>query len=171
MRVRAASQKWRCRISLSRGRKSYSMLRRCMVSRWRRRTAVEMRSAMSAVSLPPSSRAWSVSRRICLRAASLVGIGGVPLRDAGVEVPAVEVDALVGLEEFGEEFAGGGEGFAFEVDEADDDVGDLNAGVVDVVLHADFVAASCSCRGAGGAGRCRRGWRCGGGRCARPCWG
>ena len=34
-----------------------------------------------------------------------------------------------------------GECFAFEVDEADDDVGDLNAGVVDVVLHADFVAA------------------------------
>ncbi len=42
--------------------------------------------------------------------------------------------------EFGEEFAGAGEGFAFEVDEADDDVGYLNAGVVDVVLYADLVA-------------------------------
>ena len=45
-----------------------------------------------------SSRAWRVSRRICLRAANLIGIGGVPLGDARVEVPAVEVDALVGLE-------------------------------------------------------------------------
>ncbi len=42
MSVRAASQKWRCRISLSRGRKSYSMSSRCIVSRWRRRTAVEI---------------------------------------------------------------------------------------------------------------------------------
>ena len=71
----------------------------------------------------------------------LVGVGGVPLGDAGVEVPAVEVDALVGFEEFGEEFACAREGLAFEVDEADDDVCDLDAGVVDVVLHADFVAA------------------------------
>ncbi len=30
--------------------------------------------------------------------------------------------------------------FAFEVDEADDDVGDLDAGVIDVVLDADLVA-------------------------------
>jgi hypothetical protein len=70
----------------------------------------------------------------------VVGIGGVPLRDAGVEVPAVEVDALVGFKEFSEEFAGAGEGFAFEVDEADDYVCDLNPSVVDVVLHAYFVA-------------------------------
>ena len=112
-----------------------------------------------------------MARRICLRAADLFGIGGVPLGDAGVEIPAVEVDALVGPRSSVEEFAGGGEVFAFEVDEADDDVGDLDSGVVDVVLHADFVAASCRSRGGGGAGRCRRGWRCGGGRCARPCWG
>jgi hypothetical protein len=32
----------------------------------------------------------------------LVWIRGVPLGDARVEVPAVEVDALVGFEEFGE---------------------------------------------------------------------
>ncbi len=36
----------------------------------------------------------------------LFRVGGVPLGDAGVEIPAVEVDALVGLEEFGQEFAG-----------------------------------------------------------------
>ncbi len=71
----------------------------------------------------------------------VVWIGGVPLGDAGVEVPAVEVDALVGLEELGEEFASAREGFAFEVDEADDDVRDLDAGVVDVILHAYFVTA------------------------------
>jgi hypothetical protein len=71
----------------------------------------------------------------------LFGVGGVPLRDSGVEIPAVEVDALVGLEEFGEEFAGGGEIFSFEVDEAYDYVCDLHAGVVDVVLYAYFVAA------------------------------
>ncbi len=70
----------------------------------------------------------------------MVGVGGVPLRDAGVEIPAVEVDALIGLDEFGEQFAGAGESFAFEIDQADDDVCDLDAGVVDVVLHADFVA-------------------------------
>ena len=39
-----------------------------------------------------------------------------------------------------EQFARGGEIAAFEVDEPDDDVGNLNAGVVDVVLHADLVA-------------------------------
>ena len=41
----------------------------------------------------------------------LIGVRGVPLGDAGVEVPAVEVDALVGFEEFGEEFADAGEIF------------------------------------------------------------
>ncbi len=71
----------------------------------------------------------------------MFGIGGVPLRDASVEVPAIEVDALVGFEEFGEKFASARESFAFEVDEADDDICDLNAGVVDVILHANLVAA------------------------------
>ena len=65
---------------------------------------------------------------------------GVPLGDAGVEVPAVKVDALVGFEGFGEEFADLGEVHALEVGEADDDVGDLDAGVVDVVLDADLPA-------------------------------
>ena len=70
----------------------------------------------------------------------VVRVGGVPLRDAGVEVPAVEVDALVGFEEFCEEFARAGECLAFEVDEAYDHVCYLNAGVVDVVLYAYFEA-------------------------------
>jgi hypothetical protein len=83
-----------------------------------------------------------------LAGGDLFGVGrilrtgtGVPLRDAGVEIPAVEVDALIGLEEFSEELAGGGEIFSFEVDEAYDYVCDLHAGVVDVVLYAYFVAA------------------------------
>ncbi|XWK71073.1 hypothetical protein RBB80_18810 [Tunturiibacter gelidiferens] len=75
-----------------------------------------------------------------LACVDVFGIGGVPLGDSGVEIPAVEVDALVGLEELGEEFAGAGECFAFEVDEAYDYVCDLDAGVVDVILNADFVA-------------------------------
>ena len=33
-----------------------------------------------------------------------------------------------------------GERFLFKMQKADDDVGDLDAGVVDVVLHVDFVA-------------------------------
>ena len=70
----------------------------------------------------------------------LVRVGGVPLRDAGVEIPAEVVNALVGLEELFHELADTGEGEAEEVDEADDDVGDLDAGVVDVVLHANLPA-------------------------------
>ncbi len=76
-----------------------------------------------------------------LASGDVIGVGRVPLGDAGVEVPAVEVDALVGFDKFGEEFAGAREGLAFEVDEADDYVRDLDAGVVDVVLHAYFVTA------------------------------
>jgi len=57
------------------------------------------------------------------------------MRDASVEFPAVVV-----------EFGRGGEGadfgdrFCFEVLDAEDDVGDLNAGVVDVILHFDAAA-------------------------------
>jgi hypothetical protein len=70
----------------------------------------------------------------------LAGVRGVPLRDAGVEIPTVEVDALIGLEEFGEKFSRGEEVFSFEMDETYDHVGDLNAGVVDVILDAYVVA-------------------------------
>jgi hypothetical protein len=74
-----------------------------------------------------------------LAGSDLAGVGGVPLGDAGVEVPAVVVDALVGFEEFGEKFTCAGEVFVFEVDEAYDYVCDLDAGVVDVVLYAYFI--------------------------------
>ena len=60
---KARSQKCRRRISLSRGRKSYSMSSRSMVSRWRRKTAVETNSAISAISLPPCSIACNTSSR------------------------------------------------------------------------------------------------------------
>jgi hypothetical protein len=43
--------------------------------------------------------------------------------------------------QIGEKFTGRSEVFAFEMDEAYDDVGYLNAGVVDVVLDTDLVAA------------------------------
>ena len=56
----------------------------------------------------------------------------VPLGDARVEVPAVVVEAgRVG------DPAHVVEVLAFELAEADDDVGDLDAGVVDVVLNLD----------------------------------
>ena len=67
-------------------------------------------------------------------------VGGVPLGDARVEVPAVEVEALIALEELGEQLLHAVEVLVFEVDEADDDVGDLHAGVVDVVFDADRIA-------------------------------
>ena len=52
-----------------------------------------------------------------------------------------------------------------EVVKADDDIGHLHAGVVDVVLHLDALA-----RARAACGRtCRRAPRCAGGRCARPC--
>ena len=112
-----------------------------MVSRWRRRTAVEMRSAISAVSLPPCSMRCSVSRRICLRASLFFGGAfAVPLRGAGVDVPAVVVDALAFAGEVGEKCAEVGRRFLFKMQKADDDVSDLDAGVVNVVLHVDFVA-------------------------------
>jgi len=54
--------KCRLRISDSRGRKSYSISSRSMVSRWRRRTAVEIRSANLRVSLPPDSKRGGACR-------------------------------------------------------------------------------------------------------------
>ncbi len=91
----AASQKCRCRISLSRGRKSYSMSRRSMVSRCRRNTAVEMSSAISASSLPPCSMACSASDRAFSCSLSAF----VPLRDASVEIPAVIIKTRRGIDQ------------------------------------------------------------------------
>ena len=76
---------------------------------------------------------------------SSVGPFAVPLRGAGVEVPAVVIDGLggcprLGVFAIGDESADFGDRFLFEVQESDNDVGNLDAGVVDVVLHVDFVA-------------------------------
>ena len=60
----------------------------------------------------------------------------VPLRDARVQIPAVIVEARrVG------DAPDVVEGLALELAEPDDDVGDLDARVVDVVLHFDRNAA------------------------------
>ncbi len=68
------------------------------------------------------------------------GVGIVPLRCLRVELPAVIVDALALRFELREEGLDVGEGFVFEALEADYDIGDLNAGVVDVVLDVDLLA-------------------------------
>ncbi len=60
----------------------------------------------------------------------------VPLGDARVQIPAVVVEARrVG------DLPDVVERLAFELAESEDDVGDLNTGVVDVVLHLDRNAA------------------------------
>ena len=64
----------------------------------------------------------------------------VPLRDARVEVPAEVVDELVGLVDLCEQLADAGEREAEEFCEAYDDIRDLDAGVVDVVLDSYFPA-------------------------------
>ena len=64
----------------------------------------------------------------------------IPLRDFGVEVPAVVIDSLPFFLQLGEQLLHSGEVQVFEVSEADDDVGYLHAGVVDVVLHVDALA-------------------------------
>jgi hypothetical protein len=70
----------------------------------------------------------------------------IPLRDACIELPAVIVEGSsagasgdVGGELRDEGFDVGEREF-FEMDESDDDVGDLDAGVVDVVLDVDGVS-------------------------------
>ncbi len=57
-----------------------------------------------------------------------------------VEIPAVVVDAVAIGFELREERFDFGEGFVFEMLETDYDVGYLDAGVVDVVLHIDLLA-------------------------------
>ena len=87
-----------------------------------------MNAAAAALSLPPCSMSWSVAARSASRSLSCA----VPVGDAGVEVPAVEVEpGRVG------DRADLVERLVLEDAEADDDVGDLDAGIVDVVLHFD----------------------------------
>src|SRR5580658_272076 len=86
------------------------------------------------------------------------GAFGVPMRRAGVEVPAVVVEGAevgdgrgrpsnnragarrsyprIALGDQGPDFV---DRFAFEMQKTDDDIGNLDAGVIDVVLHVDFV--------------------------------
>ena len=59
----------------------------------------------------------------------------VPLRDARIEVPAVVVEARRGSDQRGDVLLR----FLLQLDEADNDVGNLHAGVVDVVLDIDGV--------------------------------
>ena len=56
----------------------------------------------------------------------------VPLRDAGVQIPAVIVEAR-GVRDMAHVV----ERLVFEFPEADDDVRHLHSGIVDVVLHLD----------------------------------
>ena len=86
---------------------------------------------MAAVSLVASSMACSVSGRAC----RFCFVLRVPLRDAGVEIPAVVVEAGLAGQSF--DF---GAGLFLDVRETDDHVRDLHAGVVDVVLDIDFPA-------------------------------
>ena len=60
----------------------------------------------------------------------------VPLRDAGIEIPAVVIEACRCRDSLRIL-----EGELLELLEADDDIGDLDAGVVNVVLHLDGIAA------------------------------
>jgi hypothetical protein len=90
------------------------------------------------------------------------GVGGVEIADLRVEVPAVVVEARAAGERRHLVV-----GLAVHVPEAHDDVRDLDARVVDVVLHAPRHPRGTGAR----SRRCRPGWRCGGGRCGRPCSG
>ena len=80
----------------------------------------------------------------------------------GVEIPTVVIEARL---HGGHLHADGSE--PLHIQKADHDVGDLNAGVVDVILDLNGVPGVA----AGRAPWYRPGRRCGDGRCARLCWG
>ena len=61
----------------------------------------------------------------------------IPLRYAGIEVPAVIVNALTLCFEIGQQLPYSGQIVTFKVSQPDDDVGNLDPGVIDVVLHID----------------------------------
>ena len=87
-----------------------------------------MKCAMSAVGLTPCSMSWRVAR------ANLqpLLVAVVPLGDPRVKIPAVVIKAR-GVCDGGD----GGQIETFQRSEADDYIGDLHAGVIDVVLHFD----------------------------------
>ncbi len=72
---------------------------------------------------------------VCNADLQILLVFGVPLRDAGVEVPAVVIKARLAGEllDFGARFL-------LQMQKSDDHVGDLDAGVVDVVLDIHFPA-------------------------------
>ena len=114
-----------------------------MVSRWRRSTAVEISSAISAVSLSPCFNV--VQRGIAQLLAGGVLFFACPARTTakcGHRDPSSSSRCASPLQlEFVEQGARtSASRLAFEMEEADDHVGDLDAGVVDVVLHVDFLA-------------------------------
>ena len=99
------------------------------------RCARTMRSAMNA------ARLAGARRRARCRAASRRASSGapcrlVPLRDARVEIPAVVIEPRRSAIRLASSSVS-----CLELLEADDHVRDLHAGVVDVVLHFDRVAA------------------------------
>ena len=106
------------------------MSRRSIVSRWRRKTAVEMMSAMAAVSL---DGVFDGVQRFQTRL-TILFVGLVPLRNLGIQIPTVVVEARLAGQGFNL-----GMGFLLQMCEADNHVGDLYSGVVDIVLNVDFV--------------------------------
>ena len=65
----------------------------------------------------------------------------VPLRSARVEIPAVVIDPLSRsrFSFFEQHLANVGQRFAFQMQKSHHHIGHLHAGVVDVVLHIDFL--------------------------------
>ena len=68
-----------------------------MVSRWRRSTAIEIRSAIAAVSFPPCFECHAALPERALRFCFVLL---VPLRDLRVQIPAVEIEARLAGEFF-----------------------------------------------------------------------
>ena len=130
----AEAQNFRCRISLSRGSTSYSTSRRSMVAR----CALTMASATRCAEF--GDLAFAGFDGVQRGAAPGQGIGMVLViaRRVRVEIPAVVIEAHGGV---GEQRLHVGERLLFQVVEAHHDVGHLHAGVVDVVLHLDALAA------------------------------
>src|ERR1700733_6956303 len=82
----------------------------------------------------------SVEAQLLARGLFFGGSFAVPMRGACVEVPAAEVDALAVAHKFSEERVDFGGRFFLYMQEANHNVSDLDTGVVNVVLHVDFVA-------------------------------
>ena len=123
-------------------------------------------AASSAIGLPPSSIACSVSSRMRASRRVLLRRSASPRRRGPRRCSRTARRARAGRSRRSARGPRPGPRRC-RCEEADHEVGDLHAGVVDVVLDLDA-------RGRGGAGSapaCRRARRCAGGRCGPPCWG